>query len=141
MDPPSARAVVKKVKAITVAEFADAWVGQRTLKPRTRSMYNDLLRLHVNPALGDIAVKHLTTDAVRAWFAALGTVHTRLNSHAYALLHAIMATAVSDGLTATRAVCRRVMNPPRKRAPVVLSVQEVAALAEAIKPDRLKALR
>lgn len=43
--------MVKKVKAITVAEFADAWVGQRTLKPRTRSMYNDLLRLHINPAL------------------------------------------------------------------------------------------
>ena len=33
---------------MTVAEFADAWVDQRTLKPRTRSMYNDLLRLHIN---------------------------------------------------------------------------------------------
>lgn len=78
---------------------------------------------------------------MRAWFAALGTVHTRRNSHAYALLHAIMATAVSDGLT-DRNPCSlpRVMNPPRKRAPVVLSVQEVSALAEAIKPDRLKAL-
>ena len=60
---------------------------------------------------------------MRAWFAALGTVHTRRNSHAYALLHAIMATAVSDGLT-DRNPCNlpRVMNPPRKRAPVILSI-------------------
>ena len=65
MTPPSARAVVKKAKAIAVAEYADSWVAQRTLKPRTRSMYRDLLRLHITPVLGDIAVKHLTADAVR----------------------------------------------------------------------------
>jgi integrase len=33
------------------------------------------------------------------------------------------------------------MNPPRKRAPVTLSASEVAALAEAIRPARLKALK
>src|SRR6476660_7432443 len=32
------------------------------------------------------------------------------------------------------------MNPPRQRDPAILSVAEVAALADAIKPDRVKAL-
>lgn len=36
---------------ITVGEYADTWVAERTLKPRTRSMYRDLL--HIIPALGD----------------------------------------------------------------------------------------
>jgi len=71
----------------------------------------------------------------------LGTDHSRRNSHAYGLLHAICATAVSDGLIVSNpSTITGVMNPPRQRDPAILSVAEVAALADAIKPDRVKAL-
>ena len=71
----------------------------------------------------------------------LGTDHSRRNSHAYGLLHAICATAVSDGLIVSNPrTITGVMNPPRQRDPAILSVAEVAALADAIKPDRVKAL-
>ena len=42
----------------------------------------------------------------------LGTDHSRRNSHAYGLLHAICATAVSDGLIVSNpSTITGVMNP------------------------------
>lgn len=80
--PPKDRAAEKKARAITVGEYAERWIELRNVKPRTRSMYKDLLRLHINPKLGKVAMGSLTPDAVRVWFSALGTQHTRRNSHA-----------------------------------------------------------
>lgn len=139
--PPKERAAERKARAITVGEYAERWIEFRNVKPRTRSMYTDLLRLHIKPKLGKVAIGALTPDAVRVWFSSLGTEHTRRNSHAYGLLNAVCNTAVADGLI-ERNPCQlpRVMNPTRKREPVILTPAEVAALADAIKPDRLKAL-
>ncbi|OBG36207.1 site-specific integrase [Mycolicibacter heraklionensis] len=139
--PPAQRVEIQKLKAVTVGEYADNWVEHRNVKPRTRSMYKDLLRLHIKPKLGRIPVKNLTSDAVRGWYSSLGTDHVRRNSHAYGLLHAVINTAVADGVI-DRNPCNlpRAMNPARKREPTILAVDEVATLAEAIRPGRLKAL-
>ncbi|MGV0607380.1 tyrosine-type recombinase/integrase [Mycolicibacterium sp. XJ1904] len=139
--PPAQRSAEKKAKAITVGEYAEKWIEHRNLKPRTRSAYRDILRLHIGPRLGKVPLKSLTADAVRAWYSGLGAEHPRRNSHAYGLLHAVMATAVSDGvLSVNPCNIARVMNPPRKRNPIILSVSEVAALADAIRPQRLRCL-
>ncbi len=139
--PPRLRVAERKAKAITLAEYADKWVEHRNIKPRTRSMYEDLLRLHIKPPLGRLPLKNITPEAIRGWYASLGSDHARRNSHAYGLLHAICATAVADSLiVANPCNLSRVMNPPRKREPTILSVAEVAALADAIKPERLRCL-
>jgi integrase len=138
---PALRVADKKAKAVTLAEYADRWIEHRNIKPRTRSMYKDLMRRHIRESLGRLPLKNLTPETIRAWYSALGTEHTRRNSHAYGLLHAICATAVTDGLiVANPCNMSRVMNPPRKREPSALSVDEVAQLANAIRPERLKAL-
>jgi integrase len=138
--PPAQRVAENKAKAVTIAEYAKIWVQHRNLKPRTRSAYGDIIRLHFG-RVGKVPLRNLTSEAVRAWYGSLGTEHPRRNSHAYGLLHAVLTTAVTDGLIAANP-CNipRVMNPPRKRDPIILSVPEVAALAEAIEPERLKAL-
>ena len=96
---------------------------------------------HIAPALGSLPLRSLTAETVRVWFAGLGTQHPRRNSHAYGLLHAVCATAVADGLMGAQP-CQisGVMNPPAKRATAILSVDDVAALADAIRPERLRAL-
>ncbi len=138
---PAQRVADRTARAVTLADYAGNWVGHRNVKPRTRSMYRDLLRLHIIPTLGRTPLKNVTPETVRVWFAALGTEHVRRNSHAYGLLHAVCATAVTDGLLAANPCnLSGVMNPPRKREPVILSVAEVAALADAIAPQRLRAL-
>jgi integrase len=125
---------------ITLGEYADTWIRERNVKPRTRIGYEALWANHVAP-LGRVPLVHLTPESVRSWYAGLGTDHPRRNSHAYGLLHAILATAVTDQLIpANPANLSRVMNPPTKRQPVILDVAEVGALADAIKPDRLRAL-
>lgn len=136
---PASRAAARTARVITVGEYAAQWIKDRPVKTRTRLMYESLHTHHIKPKLGTLPIDHITADRVRSWYAGLGSEHTRRNSHAYGLLHAILATAVKDGLLkANPCQIERVMNPQRKREPVILSVPEVAALAEAV-PERLKA--
>jgi integrase len=126
---------------VTFAEYGKTWIDQRNVKPRTRIGYQSLFDNHLTPTLGKVALVHLTPESIRAWHSGLGSTHTRRNSHAYGLLHAILATAVTDQLIpANPANLSRAMNPPTKRQPVILDVEEVAALADAFKPERLRAL-
>jgi integrase len=137
---PAERSAARTARAMTVAEYATKWIEERHLKPRTRDEYRAKLRLHVNDTIGKREISDVTPAVVRSWYAALGTEHVRRNSHVYALLHSIFATAVKDGLLQVNPCqIERAMNPPRKREPVVLGIPEIAALADAV-PDRFKAM-
>lgn len=125
---------------VTLGEYAKTWIAERNVKARTRIGYEALWDNHIH-TLGKVPLVHLTPESIRTWYAGLGSDHVRRNSHAYALLHAILNTAVSDELLgANPANLPRAMNPPTKRMPVILDISEVAALADAFKPERLRAL-
>lgn len=137
---PKQRAVARTVRAITLAEYAAKWIEQRDVKPRTRLMYESLLKQHIRDGIGALEITAVTPDAVRIWFAGLGSEHTRRNSHAYGLLHAILGTAVKHGLLqANPCQIERAMNVQREREPIILTVPELATLASSV-PERLKAL-
>lgn len=138
---PAVRAAACSARHITVAEYGAQWIEHRSLKPRTKQGYEDLLRLHITPTpLGKLPVAAATPHAVRTWHANLGTEHPTRNKHAYGLLHAIMRTAVTDEiLTSNPCHVSRAMNVSRKREPVILTVGELAAVAGAV-PERLRAL-
>ena len=139
--PPAARGAVAKAKGVSLGEYASTWLAQRRLKHRTKAHYEALIRNHITPRLGAVALRNLTPAAVRSWYAALNPDHRIANSHAYSLLHGICATAVGDGLlTDNPCQIKRAMNTPRQRQPVILTVAEMAALADAIEPQRLRAL-
>jgi integrase len=56
-------------------------------------------------------------------------------------LHAVCATAVADDVLAVNpATIKGVMNPPRRREPVILTRAELAAAADAIEPEQLRCL-
>ncbi|MEA1797703.1 tyrosine-type recombinase/integrase [Rhodococcus qingshengii] len=130
--PPGA----EKSRGLSLAAYSAIWLSHRTLKPRTRSLYDDLLRLHINPKLGDLKVSAVSPAAVRVWYAELATGPTR-KAHAYSLLHAIMATAVSDEvIDANPCRIRSAMQTKRKRDIGLLTPQELSRLAEEM-PERL----
>ena len=139
--PPAMRAAAKKIKAVTLAIYGKEWIDQRTLKPRTRDHYISLLNKHIAPSvLGRSPVRNITPDAVRSWHATTLTDKPTMRAHAYGLLHSILGTAVTDGLLpANPAHIPGAMKAKRKREPVILSVAEVAALADNIEP-RFRAL-
>ena len=136
---PKLRAAQRKAKTITLGEYADKWIEHRNIKPSTRLEYRRLL---AGPLahLGPVELRTISAETVRSWFASLPDTPRR-NSHAYGLLHAVLVTAVADELIAANpCVVKGVMNPPRRREPVILTPAELAAAADAIRPERLRCL-
>lgn len=130
-----------RARAKTLGDFATDWLETRTLKARTKIGYESMLANHIKPKLGDVPLSALNAETVRRWYSGLGSEHTTRNAHVYGLLHAICATAVSDGLlTSNPANLKGVMNPPAKRAAKILDVDDIAELANVIRPERLKCL-
>ncbi len=143
--PPAQRAAEKTVKGITLGEYGPTWIEQRTkggqpLKATTKSHYTAVFGEYIKPALGKVALKSLTPESVRSWHAVTLVDKPTYRAHAYGLLHAMLATAVTDGhIPANPAQIKGAMKAGRKRQPVILDVAEVAQLADAIKPERFKA--
>jgi hypothetical protein len=127
---PKQRAAQTQAESLTLADYAKTWIEHRNLKPRTRIEYESLSESVIGPKLGEIPLRLLTSETIRAWHAGLDSKTPRRNSQAYGLLHAILATAVQDELLITNP-CRieRAMTSNRKREPVILDVAEIAALA------------
>lgn len=130
---------VERSDGITLRVYADRWIEQRTLRPRTKAHYESILKRLILPDLGDVKLVALSPAWVREWHADLGNTYPTRNAHAYALLHAICATAVSDEvLDANPCRIRAAMQTKRKRDVDVLTPAEVDALASAM-PAQLQA--
>jgi integrase len=96
--PPETRAAAKAARTITVREYAEQWLPQRDLTPKTRNLYRELLDSRILPSLGDEMLRAVTPAMVRAWWVDLGqrkATPTR-NTHAYQLLSTIFNTALAD---------------------------------------------
>lgn len=143
-EPPALVRERAKASVVTLGEYAEKCIENRDIKPRTRSGYNDLLRLHIKPKLGQIPIRNVSVAVVKDWHRGLGTEHARRNAMAYGLLHSIMAEAVADDdlsyVTSNPCTIKKAMNPPTKREAVILTVDQVGALADAIRPERMRAL-
>ena len=122
---------------VPVGEYAQRWINERPgLAAKTVVLYEGLLRLHIRPSLGAIAVADLTPQHVRSWRQALldAGVGSVTVAKAYRLLKAVMNTAVDDELI-RRNPCR-VKGAGTERSPErpVLTVEQVYAIAEEVRP-------
>src|SRR5271163_2803961 len=52
---------VERSDGITLAAYADRWLGQRQLRPRTRALYESMLKRLIVPTLGDTVLVSLST--------------------------------------------------------------------------------
>lgn len=126
---------------IPFREFAATWMTERTLRPKTAQLYEGLLRLHINPSLGDKLLVDITARHVRQW-------HTKLTQNgpgastvakAYRLLRGILNTAVEDEMIKKNPCKIKNAGVERPDERPVLTVPEVFALASAV-PPRFRAL-
>ena len=91
---------------VPLETYGRRWIAERPLEERTVELYSGLLRNHIAPTLGDVALTDLTPARVRTWHAALlKTVGQSTLAKAYSLLRAILNTAVDDELI-RRSPCR-----------------------------------
>ncbi|KQH75306.1 integrase [Mycobacterium gordonae] len=130
---------VERSDGITLRTYSDGWIKQRGLRERTRAHYESMLERLILPELGDMKLVTLTPAKVRQWHSGLGSDHPTRNAHAYALLHAICATAVQDEvLDANPCRIRAAMQTKRKREIDILTPAELDRLASKM-PLRLRA--
>lgn len=79
--------MVQRSDGITLRAYAESWIEQRNLRPRTRALYESILKRLILPGLGEAKIVSLTPARIREWHAELGSDHPTRNTHAYALLH------------------------------------------------------
>jgi integrase len=137
--PDAARA--PKVAPVTFAEYAEVWVRERRIAVTTREDYESLLRLHLLPTFGHLAVGELTSAAVRAWHSGpMSQVGPTSRARSYGLLRSILGTAVDDGiLVANPCKIRGAGSAPTVKAITPVTPAELAALVAEL-PERYRAL-
>lgn len=135
--PPSA---LKAVGRLTLADYAEKWLQQRDLRPKTRYDYAKLLDRQILPGLGGAPLAGLTADNVRDWYASLDRATPTLRAHAYSLLRTILATAVAERkIDFNPCVIPGAGTARRARAVRLAAPEEVDTLVEAI-PEKYRAL-
>ena len=81
--------------------YAEAWLEQRDLKPRTRVLYQRLLDRFILPAFGEVSLRDITPQVVRTWHSGLDSSRPTQRAHTYSLLRSILSTAVTDEILAS----------------------------------------
>jgi hypothetical protein len=124
-----------KAGTILLRDYATTWLSQRSLRPRTRELYEGLLRRHILPTLGDFSLNQVASLRIRSWHAArvsAATPGASTLSKCYRLLHAIYQTAVEDDLVVKNPCILRGASVERPAERPTATVEQVFALADSI---------
>lgn len=106
-----------------------------------RELYEGQLRLHIVPTFGTMPLGRIRPATVRSWYARLLDAGPGASTTAkcYGLLRAILNTAVEDGLLAANPCAIHGAGAERADERPLPTVDEVFALADAVRP-RYRAL-
>jgi integrase len=118
-----------------LADYARTWIDERTeLRPKTVVLYRYLLRKHISPVLGQLAIADIQPGQVRRWRKQLldGGTSAVTTAKAYRLLKAILNTALDDGVI-RRNPCR-IKGAGQESSPErpTLTIAQVYALADGV---------
>lgn len=135
---PKLRRSMADAERVTLEDYAADWLAARTLKPRTRSHYQQLLNRQILPELGGVELRLMTPTVVRNWHAGMGKGTPTQRAHAYGLLRTIMNTAASEDLVKANP-CRVRGAGNSRRAKVIrpATLDELVTIAEHM-PDKYR---
>jgi integrase len=129
----------------SVSDYLAWWlenVVKSTVRPSTWTSYEELVSLHLRPALSNIALAKLTPQHVRSLLTAkiASGLSTRRVQYVHAVLRAALNTAVKDQLVIRNAAA--IVKPPRVIGKEVqpLTPAEARRFLNHIKGNRLEAL-
>ena len=139
------KGLVFKAGTTTVSQYLDAWLKDSvkdTVRQRTWERYEQLVRVHIKPALGRLKLKLLKPEHVRSLYREKldSGLSPRTVNYVHITLHKALKDAVSDGLI-PRNICDAVKPPrPAKKEVAPLPQEQARALLDAARGDRLEAL-
>lgn len=128
----------------TVAHYLAQWLesARHNIRPRTWTLYEQYVRLHFVPLLGQTALAKLSAQQVQAFYAQKleeGLSSTTVR-HLHATLHRALESAVRLGLVQRNVT--DLVDPPRmlRHDMVTLTPEQARALMAAAAGDRFEAL-
>jgi integrase len=132
---------------VLLEDYAQQWLASRLgrngapLRPRVQELYDTLLRLHILPSLGRVQLGKLRPATIRTWYAALLKRGPGASTVAkcYRLLHAILNTAVDDGVLAANPCSIRGAGAEHAAERKLPTLDQVYELSEHVQP-RYRAL-
>jgi integrase len=129
---------------LTLRDYLYRWLNDSvrdTVRNTTFERYEQIARLHIEPVLGGVRLKNLTPTHVRGLYKEkLEARSPRTVQYIHVTLHKALKQAVSDGLI-PRNVTEAVKPPQIRREEIhPLTPEQVNALFEAARGDRLEAL-
>src|SRR5215210_4975696 len=128
-----------------LGEYLGRWLidsVRDTVRPTTFERYEQIVRLHICPVLGQLMLKNLTSTHVRGLYRKTldAGLSPRTVQYVHVTLHKALKQAVADGLIPRNAT--EAVKPPQVRREEIrpLTPEQVKMLLDAANSDRLEAL-
>ena len=131
------KGMVFNAGTLTVGQYLDTWLLniKGTVRQRTWERYEQLVRVHIKPALGNFKLKDLTRAHVKNLYGTL-----KSSRHTHITLHKALSDAVADNLIPRNVSDGLKLWKPRKKEINPLTPEQARAFLEAARGDRYYAL-
>lgn len=130
---------------LKVGDFLESWlrdVASQRVRPRTFTSYQELVRLHITPAIGYLPLAKLTPKNVEGMMAGLrqDRVGARTVQHCRQALRAALNVAMRWDLVTRNAAALSSPPPVPQHEVRPLSLGNAGVILQTVKGDRLEAL-
>jgi integrase len=127
----------------TFAAYAEGWLADRELRPRTRAHYRTMLDRFLLPTFGATLLPAVSAASVRSWHANFDRhvdARPTYKAQTYSLLKTILGTAQTDDLIASNPCrVRKAGQVKRATEPRPATLDELDQLVQAM-PEKWRAL-
>ena len=141
----AARGLIFDADNLKLGEYLARWLADSvadTVRPSTFERYEQIVRVHIRPALGNLKLKSVTPAHVRGLYREKleAGLSPRTVQYVHVTLHKALKQAVADGLIPRNTT--EAVRPPQVRKEEIrpLAPEQVKKLFEAVRSDRLEAL-
>ncbi len=122
---------------IAFGAYGKAWLDSRgDLRPKTMELYRYLFRQYLDPLLGNRQIGRIDSESIRSWYGEVsaGSQSGVTTAKAYRLLRQILEAAVDDRVLRSNPCNLKGAAVEHSEERPLLSMDDVIALADAIKP-------
>jgi integrase len=129
---------------LTLGNYLDRWINDSvrdTVRQRTWERYEQIVRVHIKPALGRVKLKNITPTHARALYREkLDTgLAPRTVNYIHTTLSKALKDAVADGLIARNPASSVKAPRPKKKEIRPLSSEQAKAFLKAVRGNRFEA--
>jgi integrase len=138
------RGLIFDAPHLTLGEYLDRWLPniKDTVRQRSWERYEQLVRVHIKPALGRLKLQNLTRAHAKSLYREKldSGSSPRTVNYIHVTLHKALKDAVADGLIPKNVADGLKPSKPRKKEINPLNPEQAKAFLEAARGDRYEAL-